>query len=86
MRIHIGSILSFVCLLLRGAIFLNCLAIVSYYVIYFMKQYIEYPQVVSMGYDFTIDQPAFPEIIICTRNYSEAYNETILRECGLPET
>jgi len=71
------------------------LGIVSYYVIFFIGQYIEYPQVVSMGYNYIGDQRAFPAISICLGTEScpppsgildlQAYNETILRECGFPE-
>ena len=93
MTISQGNTLRFLCFLFRSVIFLNCLGIVSYYVIFFIDQYIHHPQVVSLSFGYIGDQRAFPAITICLGTEAcppdgdlQAYNETILRECGFPET
>ena len=83
-----GSILSFLCFLLRSAIFLACFVIVIYYGVFFIEEYITKPQAVSLRIDYIGDQRAFPAITICLQKESadlQGYNETILRACGFPE-
>ena len=93
MKISQRSILSFFCFLLRSAIFLTCFGCVSYYIVKFIEEYMQNPEAVSLSFDFIGDQSAFPAITICLGTEScppdgdlQAYNETILRECGFPET
>ena len=53
------------------------------------------PEAVSLSFGYIGDQRAFPAISICLTTEScppppgildlQAYNETILRECGFPE-
>ena len=91
-----GSILSFLCFLLRSAIFLACFGTVCYYIAGFIEEYLKNLEAVSLNYGPSMNQTAFPAITICLGTEScpppagkldlQAYNETILRECGFPET
>ena len=93
MKNSLGSIPSFLCFLLRSAIFLTCFGTVCYYIATFIEEYLENPEAVSLNYGPSMNQTAFPAITICLGTEScppdgdlQAYNETILRECGFPET
>ena len=93
MKISQGRILSFLCFLLRSAIFLTCFGTVCYYIAGFIEEYLKNREAVSLNYASAMNQSAFPAITICLGTEAcppdgdlQVYNETILRECGFPET
>ena len=96
MKISQGRILSFLCFLLRSTIFLSCFSTVCYYIVTFIHEYMNNPEAVSLNYASAMTQTAFPAITICLGTQScpppigtldlQIYNETILHECGFPET